>query len=159
MDKESPTYMAYELLPPKANWEANSTRRLSRIALQKAMTKIKRFVEHRLESDLNVFEHTAPIAFQSGTGVNDELDGSESKSPVRFTVPNQFIPRGLKSKPTTDLTAEEKMNLNQYSMECEVMQSLGKRCISWTIISIVLAIAANTQLFNHSTSQVEAHHA
>ena len=136
MDKESSTYMSYELLPPKSNWEANSAKRLSRIALQKAMTKVKHFVEHRLETDLNLFEHTAPIAFQSGTGVNDELDGSESKAPVRFTVPNQFIPRGLKSKPIKDLTAEESLNLNKFSMECEVMQSLGKRRILRTIISI-----------------------
>ena len=50
------TYMPMDLLPPKENWEANSTHRLSRIELQKAMTKLKRFVESRLESDLNVFE-------------------------------------------------------------------------------------------------------
>ena len=49
-------YMPMDLLPPKENWEANSTKRLSRIELQKAMTKLKRFVESRLESDLNVFE-------------------------------------------------------------------------------------------------------
>ena len=49
-------YMPMELLPPRENWEANSTRRLSRIELQKAMSKVKRFVERRLESDLNVFE-------------------------------------------------------------------------------------------------------
>lgn len=126
MDTESSLYMPYNLLPPKENWEANSTRRLSRIDLQKAITKVKCFVEHRLEADLNVFEHTAPIAFKAGTGVNDELDGSESKSPVRFTVPNQFVPRGLRAKPVCELTPEEKAHLNIYSMECEVMQSLGK---------------------------------
>ena len=49
-------YMPMNLLPPKENWEANSSHRLSRIELQKAMTKLKRFVESRLESDLNVFE-------------------------------------------------------------------------------------------------------
>lgn len=128
MTTETTSYMPYELLPPKENLDANSTHRLSRIDLQKAMTKVKRFVEHRLETDLNVFEHTAPIAFQSGTGVNDELDGSESKSPVRFTVPNQFIPRGLKPKLDSELTPEEKAHLNRFSMECEVMQSLGKTC-------------------------------
>lgn len=130
MTTETTSYMPYELLPPKENLDANSTHRLSRIDLQKAMTKVKRFVEHRLETDLNVFEHTAPIAFQSGTGVNDELDGSESKSPVRFTVPNQFIPRGLKPKLDSELTPEEKAHLNRFSMECEVMQSLGKTCVA-----------------------------
>ena len=48
--------MPMDLLPPKENWEANSTHRLSRIDMQKAMTKVKRFVETRLETDLNVFE-------------------------------------------------------------------------------------------------------
>lgn len=48
--------MPMEILPPKENWEANSTRRLSRVDVQKASNKIKRFVEMRLESDLNVFE-------------------------------------------------------------------------------------------------------
>lgn len=108
------TYMPYGLLPPKENWEANSTRRLSRTDLQKAMTKVKRFVERRIETDLNVFEHTAPIAFQSGTEVNDELDGSDSKSPVKFTVPNQFVPRGLKLKPASELSLKEKADLNRY---------------------------------------------
>ena len=50
------TYMPIDLLPPRQNWEANSTRRLSRIEMQKAISKVKRFVERRLESDLNVFE-------------------------------------------------------------------------------------------------------
>ena len=40
----------------KDNLMANSTRRLSRIDMQKAMTKVKRFVETRLESDLNLFQ-------------------------------------------------------------------------------------------------------
>jgi len=49
-------YMPQEVLPPKRNWEANSTHRLSRIELQKAINDIKRFVEGRLESDLNLFK-------------------------------------------------------------------------------------------------------
>lgn len=155
------TYMPMDLLPPKENWEANSTHRLSRIEMQKAMTKVRRFVERRLEADLNVFEvrniwqdtfcsrgaygtiifslfamhanihwhfiicmqHTAPIAFTTGTGVNDELDGTESKSPVKFVVPNQYIPRGIKPKPTSELTPEEQAEANKYRMECE-----GMRC-------------------------------
>ena len=52
----SSTYMPKDLLPPMENWDANSTHRLSRIEMQKAMTKVKRFVERRLETDLNVFE-------------------------------------------------------------------------------------------------------
>lgn len=55
-----------------------------------------------------------------GTGVNDELDGTESKSAVRFTVPNQDIPRGLK------VSAEMMKKRSPYQMECEIVQSLAK---------------------------------
>ena len=65
-------------------------------------------------------QHTAPVAFVAGTGVNDELDGSESKAPVRFTVPNQYVPRGI--KPSKSTTKEEQ----PYKVECEVVQSLAK---------------------------------
>eukprot|EP00985_Skeletonema_marinoi_P021547 scaffold13260_cov98-Skeletonema_marinoi.AAC.4 len=150
--EEASSYMPYDLLPPSDNWVANSTRRLSRIDLQMAITKVKRFVESRLETDLNLFEvsnesslyslmhntecliltssspcqHTAPIAFKSGTGVNDELDGSESKSPVRFKVPNQFVPRGITPKPLSELSPEEQEEAKRYAMDCEVIQSLAK---------------------------------
>lgn len=68
----------------------------------------------------------APVAFATGTGVNDELDGSESKAPVKFIVPNQYIPRGIKPKPVSELTLEEQQQANQYKMDCEVVQSLAK---------------------------------
>lgn len=56
-----------------------------------------------------------------GTGVNDELDGSDSKSAVRFMVPNQDIPRGIK------ISAESiKQMKSPYQMECEIVQSLAK---------------------------------
>ena len=49
-----------------------------------------------------------------------QLDGSESKSSVRFTVPNKFIPRGV-------IATEEMMKEPcPYSMDCEVVQSLAK---------------------------------
>jgi hypothetical protein len=73
-----------------------------------------------------LYQHASPIAFKSGTGVNDELDGSESKSPVRFTVPNQFVPRGITPKPLSELSPEEQEEAKRYEMECEVMQSLAK---------------------------------
>ena len=69
-------------------------------------------------------QHTAPIAFASGTGVNDELDGSESKAPVRFVVPNQFIPRGIKPKPASELTPEELEEAVRYKMDCEGEQAI-----------------------------------
>ena len=71
-------------------------------------------------------QHVAPIAFATDTGVNDELDGSESKSPVKFVVPNQYIPRGIKPKPASELTPEERQQAERYKMDCEVMQSLAK---------------------------------
>ena len=47
-------YMPTKVLPPERNWEANSTKRLSRLDLQRAMTDVKRFVEFRLENDLHL---------------------------------------------------------------------------------------------------------
>jgi len=115
------TYMPDSLLPPTRNREAVSTKRLSRMDLQRAITDVKRFIENRLENDLNIIKHTAPLAFMIGTGVNDELDGSESKSAVRFTVPNKYIPRGI-------IPEDEKLKRepNPFKMECEVVQSLAK---------------------------------
>jgi hypothetical protein len=54
VSQTSNSYMPEEILPPERNREANSTHRLSRLELQRAMTDIKRFVESRLESDLNL---------------------------------------------------------------------------------------------------------
>ena len=64
-------------------------------------------------------QHVTPLAFQRGTGVNDELDGSASKSAVRFTVPNQDIPRGIKVDETL-------LKESPYAMDCEIVQSLAK---------------------------------
>lgn len=116
----TPYYMPKEKLPPEQNREANSTHRFSRLALQRAITDIKRFVESRFEQDLNVIKHTTPIAFLTGTGVNDELDGTKSKSAVYFTVPNQDIPRGI------ECNSNEIIPTSPFEMECEVVQSLAK---------------------------------
>ena len=117
---EQNLYMDPSKLPSKESLTANSTHRLSRLDRQKAMNDIKRFVENRLEQDLNVVKHCAPLAFTRGTGVNDELDGTESKSAVRFVVPNKDIPRGI-------TVTEEMMNQKSpYEMDCEVVQSLAK---------------------------------
>jgi hypothetical protein len=47
-------YMSPELLPPQRNRIANSTNRLTRLEIQKAINDIKRFVEERLENDLRL---------------------------------------------------------------------------------------------------------
>ena len=47
-------YMNPAALPPERNRDANSTHRLSRLQIQKAINDIKRFVEHRLEDDMNL---------------------------------------------------------------------------------------------------------
>ena len=117
--EEEKLYMPDKVLPPIRNRDANSTHRLTRMELQKAMTDIKRFVEQRLETDLNVVKHATPLAFERGTGVNDDLDGTKSKSAVRFTVPNRYVPRGIK-------VDEDAMPPSPYEMDCEVVQSLAK---------------------------------
>jgi asparagine synthetase A len=69
-----------------------------------------------------------PLAFQVGTGVNDELDGSASKSAVRFTVPNVDVPRGIAQEAATehDAATSSASAPPPYAMECEVVQSLAK---------------------------------
>lgn len=47
-------YMPPGVLPPGENLAANSTHRLSRLDLQRAIHDVKRFVEGRLESDLHL---------------------------------------------------------------------------------------------------------
>lgn len=134
-------YMPERLLPPKYNRDANSTHRLSRLELQKAITDIKRFVEMRLESDLHLTKHTTPMAFMRGTGVNDELDGTESKSAVQFTVPNQDIPRGIK--------LDAPLPKSPYEMDCEVCQSLAK----WKRLMLErLGVKVNEGIYCDSTS-------
>jgi aspartate--ammonia ligase len=93
------------------------------------------------------------LAFLRGTGVNDELDGTVSKSPVRFIVPNQDIPRGISNdiqphhqQVMVDPSHEQQQQQQQhqdikeklvddnttntlppsYEMDCEVVQSLAK---------------------------------
>jgi hypothetical protein len=51
---EQPCYMPPELLPPLENRPAISTQRLSRMDIQRAIADVKRFMENRLEQDLNL---------------------------------------------------------------------------------------------------------
>lgn len=118
--KTDTSYMPDSLLPPVRNRPAIASHRLSPKEIQRAIVDVKKFVENRLETDLNVIRHTAPIAFLRGTGVNDELDGTESKSAVRFQVPNKHIPRGI------TVTEEMMKAPSPYKMDCEVVQSLAK---------------------------------
>ena len=53
-EADKPLYMPTKVLPSPSNLEASSTRRLSRLEVQQAITDVKRFVEARLESDLHV---------------------------------------------------------------------------------------------------------
>lgn len=61
-ENKKETYMPDSILPKEYNRIANSTHRLSRLDIQRAMTDIKRFVEARLESDLNLVKHAAVSA-------------------------------------------------------------------------------------------------
>jgi len=114
------TYMPEDVLPPVENREANSTQRLSRLDIQRASNDVKKFVEARLEQDLNLVKHTTPLAFTMGTGINDDLDGSVSKRAVQFVVPNKDIPRGIK------IDESKLAEKGPYEMKCEVVQSLAK---------------------------------
>jgi hypothetical protein len=56
--------------------------------------------------------------------VNDELDGTISKSAVQFTVPNLDIPRGIKE--VDESTPEDADTSSPYEMQAEIVQSLAK---------------------------------
>eukprot|EP00538_Stauroneis_constricta_P004711 CAMPEP_0119555866 /NCGR_PEP_ID=MMETSP1352-20130426/7950_1 /TAXON_ID=265584 /ORGANISM="Stauroneis constricta, Strain CCMP1120" /LENGTH=446 /DNA_ID=CAMNT_0007602719 /DNA_START=155 /DNA_END=1495 /DNA_ORIENTATION=+ len=147
--KTKSSYMPSKMLPPPQNRNANSTHRLSRLEIQKASNMIKRFVEARLESDLHLVKHTAPLAFLTGTGVNDDLDGSSSKSPVRFTVDNVDIPRGIKETRPSEQQQQQQQRELPYRMECEVVQSLAK----WKRIMLKrLDMPLNEGIYCESTS-------
>ena len=67
-----------------------------------------------------ITQHTAPQAFTTNTGVNDDLDGTNSKKAVYFTVPNRDVPRGITIDP------DKMKERSPYELECEVVQSLAK---------------------------------
>jgi hypothetical protein len=48
------TYMRPSMLPPERNRRANSTHRLSRLEVQRAINDVKRFMEDRLATDLHL---------------------------------------------------------------------------------------------------------
>ena len=168
-------YMDPSLLPPSRNREANSTHRLSRLDIQRASQDIKRFVEDRLERDFHlvkvgtvrtVYNYVSSssgflsqptrlflidctachsLAFLTGTGVNDDLDGTKSKSAVTFRVPNQFIPRGIEVQDDDN----GKNPATPYQLDCEVVQSLAK----WKRFMLGhLDCPVNTGIYCDSTS-------
>lgn len=146
-------YMPDTLLPPPHNRVASSTHRLSRLDVQRASNHVKRFVETRLESDLHLIKHTAPLTFLSGTGVNDDLDGSETHRAVHFTVPNRDAPRGmitpLRPIHSGAAAASKDPTSSPYEMECEVVQSLAK----WKRLMLArLAVPIGQGIYCDSTS-------
>jgi len=92
---------------------------LSRREVHAARDCVQTFVEARLKTDLRVFKHTAPLALLADSGVNDDLDGSKSKSAVAFRVPNVDVPRGLG-------VDESKVAPGVHGFDAEVVQSLAK---------------------------------
>ena len=84
------------------------------------LTRLPNHSAHAVSVLFLHIQHATPLAFMRGTGVNDELDGTESKSAVRFVVPNRDIPRGIK---VSDDILRQK---SPYEMDCEVVQSLAK---------------------------------
>jgi aspartate--ammonia ligase len=57
---------------------------LSPIDTEKAIRKIKEFFQTNLAYELDLVRVTAPLMVQSGTGINDDLNGVEK--PVSFTL-------------------------------------------------------------------------
>lgn len=100
-----------------------------------------------------VQQHTAPLTFLSGTGVNDDLDGSETHRAVHFTVPNRDAPRGmitpLRPIHSGAAAASKDPTSSPYEMECEVVQSLAK----WKRLMLArLAVPIGQGIYCDSTS-------
>eukprot|EP00634_Sargassococcus_sp_CCMP2135_P001670 CAMPEP_0198676932 /NCGR_PEP_ID=MMETSP1467-20131203/98115_1 /TAXON_ID=1462469 /ORGANISM="unid. sp., Strain CCMP2135" /LENGTH=369 /DNA_ID=CAMNT_0044413837 /DNA_START=59 /DNA_END=1168 /DNA_ORIENTATION=+ len=109
-------YMERELLPAKYEPKLEK-----KVALE-AAARIRRFVEDRLSKDLNMVMSPAPLAFESTSKINDDLDGSEAMKAVQFHIANIPRDRGV---------VKEKEEAEQFGLDAEVVQSLAnwKRCM------------------------------
>ncbi|KAJ8607172.1 hypothetical protein CTAYLR_007349 [Chrysophaeum taylorii] len=103
-------YMNAKLLP------SGYRPQLSKQSVLIASDAVKRFVEDRLKSDLNLLKHPAPFAFEASSKINDDLDGSDAHKAVRFHISNITRDRGV-APPTTEA--------EKYGLEAEVVQSLA----------------------------------
>eukprot|EP01013_Petalomonas_cantuscygni_P037093 TRINITY_DN67858_c0_g1_i1.p1 TRINITY_DN67858_c0_g1~~TRINITY_DN67858_c0_g1_i1.p1 ORF type:complete len:396 (-),score=88.63 TRINITY_DN67858_c0_g1_i1:547-1734(-) len=87
-----------------------------------AMHELKRHFVEAFARELNLFPHVAPIAFAQGSGINDDLDGSDLKGPVTFHVPNiKGSKRGVGVGKKHDDPDHGK-----WAYDAEVVQSLAK---------------------------------
>jgi hypothetical protein len=78
MTARNENYMPEEILPPLYNRDANSTHRLSRMDLQRAIGDVKRFFEARLEEDLNIVKvrQSIPMSLKCNEQSTGALYGS-----------------------------------------------------------------------------------
>eukprot|EP00635_Sarcinochrysidales_sp_CCMP3193_P012377 CAMPEP_0118891378 /NCGR_PEP_ID=MMETSP1166-20130328/1414_1 /TAXON_ID=1104430 /ORGANISM="Chrysoreinhardia sp, Strain CCMP3193" /LENGTH=371 /DNA_ID=CAMNT_0006830037 /DNA_START=87 /DNA_END=1202 /DNA_ORIENTATION=+ len=109
-------YMEASLLPSK--YEA----KLEKKKALEAGAAIRRFVEGRLAKDLRMVMAPAPLAFESSSKINDDLDGSEAMRAVGFHISNVPRDRGV---------VKEKEEAEEFGVDAEVVQSLAnwKRCM------------------------------
>ena len=109
-------YMDPSLLPAKYEPQLEKKKALE------AGAAIRRFVEDRLTADFNMVMAPAPLAFESTSKINDDLDGSEAMKAVGFHIANIPRDRGV---------VKEKEEAEEFGLDAEVVQSLAnwKRCM------------------------------
>lgn len=104
---------------PQSQYPKNYKPILNRVELQKALFQMKRsFCDDLFEKKLKLFPHVAPVAFVMGSGINDDLDGSEVKSSVKFHVSNLKTQRGV--------WIDTSKLQETHGFDAEIVQSLAK---------------------------------
>ena len=82
-----PPYMPPELLPSPSNLVKSATQRLSRLEIQQAITDLKRFIEHRLETDL----HLTKVRMMPNKKIRRARDTQSHRSPTLSPVPGPTL--------------------------------------------------------------------
>uniref|UniRef100_A0A0G4H585 Aminoacyl-transfer RNA synthetases class-II family profile domain-containing protein n=1 Tax=Chromera velia CCMP2878 TaxID=1169474 RepID=A0A0G4H585_9ALVE len=122
--QELPMYCPEDQYMPGNTLAGNYRPVLRGVERMRGVSEVKRTFAALLSKEFNLLPHVSPLAFVTGTGINDDLDGSELKSSVKFRVPNL---KGSKRGIEVDLSTVQET----HGFDAEVVQSLAKwkRCL------------------------------
>ena len=95
---------------------------LDRKETQKAVWKMKRFIEDGLCRELNLFRVEVPLIVSKDSGVNDYLDRDGSRTPIDFPAGLGIDPR-IEAQVVQAATKWKRMALKQFN--CEVGEGIN----------------------------------
>jgi aspartate--ammonia ligase len=95
---------------------------LDRKETQKAVWKMKRFIEDGLCRELNLFRVEVPLIVSKDSGVNDYLDRDGSRTPIDFPAGLGITPR-IEAQVVQAATKWKRMALKQFN--CEVGEGIN----------------------------------